>query len=168
MCAPPVIFEQNTPAIFTVFHNLETPPHGRHLERWPLHMTLVAPIQAPIQKLNDIVAITQDLATASAPMTMAKQSLALFGPENNVPVSTYKESRDPGRLQALHTSLFESLSDIDNVSIDPTYALERYAPHVTSVDGIRSPEMFSLHSLSVMVRTRDIRCLISTHLMRRD
>ena len=143
------IFEQKTTPEFLVFHNLETPEHGASLGAWPLHVTLLGPVQLQGQDpLSQLRKLVHTIAAELQPFVVQKGPRAMYGPDEDVEVTLIRD--ESKTLHNIHNRLLLGASGIGFSGFDDRWSGPRFSPHVTD-KGERSVSADSLVVDSVSI-----------------
>lgn len=119
------------------------------------HITVTPPVtELPEAPIDMIVDALQKRARSIGTLTLAVADLALFGPEQTIPVRTIA---DPSGLLALtHRRMLAVLTE-HGYTIDSTYTGGNYHPHTTLVANQPTPEGI-IHVESLVVARSTAPC----------
>lgn len=101
--------------------------------RWPYHITVVPWFE--IEDSAIAVAIMNKVAAMLPAFSADYEGLSMFGPQQNVPVTTL----DSSCLQELHSFLATDLENEGAYFVAPHYMFGGYHPHITNIQGNSLP-----------------------------
>jgi 2'-5' RNA ligase len=103
-------------------------PFERKRETWPLHMTLTRWFDASRLSKPELFNELDQVAQSTAPFDVEVGGLAMFGPDQDVPVNTIV---NPGPVKELHMCLLGALRHMGVSFENEQYFGENYRPHIT-------------------------------------
>jgi hypothetical protein len=157
-----------------------TIPSGTHLEKWPMHLTVIPPfrIQRPVHEGTVIEIMTEqgqaigpiELSTggsigAGALVLVPGESRTFGPPEDPSEQTEAVKIVDPSeKLLLLHKQLLRSLVDIDCDFIDlrPEWSGDNYNPHVTLKSGVKISWPFVIPTLALAKKDHTGKSVVAT------
>lgn len=122
---------------YMMMHDLEGFRTGSLNSEWPMHFTVVPFFTVEPENSEAVHEAVSDVVSHAKQFHVSLGEIAMFGPENNIPVIKLELINE---LKDLHHRLMRGVGDAGGQFIDTTYANQNYAPHITLKAGKRLPD----------------------------
>lgn len=129
-----------------IVHDLENYPKGKCFSEWPLHITVVFYFNLEGNDENEIIEHISKIAQDIGPIYIKAGDTAMFGPNNDIPVT---KLHDDGKLILLHNHLISELTKLGCHFTDLTY-IDDYIPHISHIETQKGPASYTINSLSIV------------------
>ena len=121
---------------FVVVSFLEKPPAKEFISSaWPLHMTLLPPFIYD-GHLSEVIDELDYIAHGTNPFSVITNGNALFGPNEDIPVSLIKPNH---YLSVVHSKLASLVTKLDLAYEHPALSEAGYRFHITTQGGQEPP-----------------------------